>query len=206
MFGSARQDECAQDMTAFEAEAMPHLKRLFRLAAWLTPDRIGAEELVQETLVLALASIKQLEGESDACVWLIRIMYQVKGKPSARWRSWGKHRAIGGISDDRKITAVVSFEPRTPQDVTEEEVSGALRCLPPELREVILLSNVEDLSYKEAADVLGITVGVVMMRLARGRKMLRANLRATVDRRGNASDERIARAFTAERGGTNAVL
>ena len=177
MFRSTRDDECTQGVEEFEAKALPHLDKLFRIAAWLTQDRIAAETLIQATLAEAFDSIHQLEEETNACVWLVGIMYRTRNKPHHAWWSWRSLRITASDRDDGEPADVVTFEPRTPRDVTEAELLDALRGLSTSHQEVVLLSDIEELTYKEAADVLGITVGVAMMRLMRARKLLRAGLR-----------------------------
>ncbi len=176
MFRSSREDDCAKNVEEFEATALPHLCKLFRIAAWLTQDRVAAETLVQATLSAAFDSLDQLEEKQDACLWLVRIMYETRNKPHHAWWSWRTPRKLASAPDDAPAN-IATFEPRTPRDVTEEELLSALRGLSPSHQEVILLSDIEELTYKEAAEVLGVTVGVVMMRLMHARKMLRAGLR-----------------------------
>ena len=79
---------------------------------------------------------------------------------------------------DDRIANTVAFVPPVPQDLTDELVLSSLQRLPTAFQEVILLCDVEDLSYKEAAEALAIPIGTVMSRLHRGRAQLRAQLAA----------------------------
>ena len=79
---------------------------------------------------------------------------------------------------DDRIAQTVPFVPPVPQELTDELVLGTLRRLPTTFQDVILLCDVEDLSYKEAAEALAIPIGTVMSRLHRGRAQLRAELAA----------------------------
>lgn len=191
-----RQEECASNVSTFEAHAFPHIAKLYHVAAWLLHDQDKAESLVQETLTQALGSFHQLANEPDACVWLIRIMYQIKNEPRRSWWRWHNPRPSG--DSEATYDNVVAFEPRMPNDITEEEALSALRRLPPEFQEVILLSDVEELKYKETAEVMGVTVGLVMLRLARGRKMIRMELSEGVRKRAGTSGEKDVRASTFE--------
>jgi RNA polymerase sigma-70 factor (ECF subfamily) len=85
---------------------------------------------------------------------------------------------------EEQIAETVAYEPPTPQGITEEEVMIALRRLPPGFQEIILLSDVEQFSYKEIAEVLGIPMGTVMSRLHRARKLLRTELAAYANAHG----------------------
>lgn len=198
MTKNERQDECANSGAAFETEALPHLAKLFRVAAWLAPNQMAAETLVQQTFTQALDSITQLEAEDDVCVWLIRIMYEIKSKPHPEWSSWSNRRNDAKSFDSAESVVGERFEPPTPDGVTEEEILNALRSLPSELQEIVLLTDVEGLTYKEAAEVLGVTVAMVTMRLSRARLLLRANLRNLSDESCGGSDKTFIRMVRVE--------
>ncbi|MGH9838572.1 MAG: sigma-70 family RNA polymerase sigma factor [Blastocatellia bacterium] len=171
IFRRNRQAERADQWTAFEAEAMPYLGELFRVAMWLTHDRAEAEDLVQETFTQALESFHRYEQGTNCRAWLVKIMYHMR---SNRRRASARLQLVSDI--DERIAETVAFEPPTPQGITEEEVLRALKCLPQQYLEVVVLSDVEDLTYKEIAEALLIPVGTVMSRLHRGRKLLRMEL------------------------------
>lgn len=166
-----RQDERARAWAAFESEALPHLDALFHIARWLMRDRTEAEDLVQETFTQALASFHRFEPGTNCRAWLVTIMYRVRSK---RIRSTSRLRLINDLEE--RIAETVAFEPPTPQGITEEEVLHALGRLPPQFQEVVVLSDVEDFTYKEIAEALSVPIGTVMSRLSRGRKLLRAEL------------------------------
>ena len=193
MTQNERHDECANSEAAFEAEALPHLAKVFRVAVCITPNRMAAEKLVQQTFAQALDSITQLEAETDACIWLIYIMYKIKRESHPAWSSWGNRRIDAKPGDNAKPDVIERFEPPTSEDVTDEDIIYAMRSLPVELQEILLLSEVEALSYKEAARVLSVTVAMITMRLSQARLLLRANLRNQASGRGGESDERFIR-------------
>jgi RNA polymerase sigma-70 factor (ECF subfamily) len=184
MLSDKRQDQCAHSVAEFEATALPHIQKLYRIAAWLAGDRTTAETLVQKTLTTALDSINELEAEVDACVWLITIMYQIKNNSHRSWWLWHRSSKIENADTVSEIAnGVIAFEPRTPEGLTENEVLRALRNLGTQYQEVMLLSDIEELTYKETAEVLGITTAVLMMRLKNARKQMRAGLRANAANR-----------------------
>jgi RNA polymerase sigma-70 factor (ECF subfamily) len=81
------------------------------------------------------------------------------------------------ISDsEERIAGIVAFEPPIAQGLPDEEVLSALERIPTQFRETVVLSDVEELPYKEVAQVLQVPIGTVMSRLSRGRKLLRAEL------------------------------
>ncbi len=157
----------------FEAEAMPHVDRLFRLAMWWERDRALAEDLVQDTLVQALKSFHRFTPGTNCRAWLVTILQHTRSNRRRAQRP-------GLIVDDPddRIAETVPFVPAVPQHLTDEDVLAALRGLPEPYQDVILLCDVEELSYKEIAQTLGIPMGTVMSRLHRGRALLRTELAA----------------------------
>lgn len=170
-----RQDDCTNVLTAFEAEALPHLDRLFRIAMWLMQDRVKAETLVQETLTQGFGSFHQFETGANCCAWLVQIMYRVKNRRQHLGREQTKLQLVSEV-DERAAATATHLEIATLNNATEEEILRALRSLSQGEQEVIVLSDVEELTYKEVADVLGIPVSRVMARLLQARKRLRAEL------------------------------
>ena len=157
--------------TAFEAEAMPHVDRLFRLAMWWERDRREAEDLVQDTLVQALQSFHRFTAGTNCRAWLVTILQHVRSN-----RRRAKIRLLTVEDPDNRIAETVPFVPPVPQHLTDEDVLAALRRIPEAYQDIILLSDVEELTYKEIATVLKIPIGTVMSRLHRGRTMLRQHL------------------------------
>jgi RNA polymerase sigma-70 factor (ECF subfamily) len=137
---------------------------------WLERDRQEAEDLVQETMVRALQSFHRYQPGTNCRAWLVTILQHLRSnRRRARQRS-----PIVPDTDDRVTT--MPFVPPVPQTLTDEEVLGALGRIPERFQEVIVLCDVEELSYKEIAAALEIPLGTVMSRLHRGRAMLRSEL------------------------------
>lgn len=159
------------DWKTFEAEAMPHVDRLFRLAMWFERNRTDAEDLVQETLKQALESFHRFQPGTNCKAWLISILQHLR---SNRRRAKGRSPLVSDVDD--RIAHTTAFVPPIPQHITDEDVLAAMAKLPPVYQEVILLSDVEELTYKEIAGTLDIPIGTVMSRLHRGRALLRGEL------------------------------
>jgi RNA polymerase sigma-70 factor (ECF subfamily) len=157
--------------SVFEREALPHADRLFRLAMWLERNRADAEDVVQETMIQALRSFHRFEPGTNCRAWLITILQRI-----VRGRRRAKGRSVVVEDPDDRIASTAAFVPPIPQQITDELVLDSLRRLPTSFQEVILLCDVEELSYKEAAEALAIPIGTVMSRLHRGRPRLRAEL------------------------------
>jgi RNA polymerase sigma-70 factor (ECF subfamily) len=157
----------------FEAEALPHLDRLFRLAMWFERDRDEAEDLVQETLKEALASFHRYKAGTNCRAWLVSILQHVRAN-----RQRAKSRSPFVDDPLERAANIVAFTPPVPQELTDEDVLAALGRIPVPYQEVIVLCDVEELTYKEIAAALNLPVGTVMSRLHRGRALLRRELTA----------------------------
>lgn len=152
----------------FEVEAMPFMPDLFRVAMWLTRNRTEAEDLVQETVVQALNAFHGFRLGTNCRAWLTTIMYHLNAK---RLKKSGRMRMVD--DPEEKLVENIPFEPQLPQNITDDEVLEALRNMPENFRQAVVLSDIEEFSYKEIASILGIPLGTVMSRLFRGRKLLR---------------------------------
>ena len=155
----------------FEAAALPYLHELFRVAARVIGDRSEAEDLVQEAYLQAWKSFHRFEPGTNCRAWLFKILFHVI---QHHRRKWFNNRAIK--ENDDTLEQTLAYEPPVPQSIGDDDVLAALEKVPLHYREVVLLADVEDLSYKEVAEALSIPVGTVMSRLSRGRKVLREEL------------------------------
>lgn len=150
---------------------MPHVGRLFRLAMWWERDRGEAEDLVQDTLVQALQSFHRFTAGTNCRAWLVAILQHVRSN-----RRRAKLRRTAVEAPDDRLADTVPFVPPVPQHLTDEAVLAALRGIPEAYQDIIILCDVEELTYKEIAEVLVIPMGTVMSRLHRGRALLRQHL------------------------------
>jgi RNA polymerase sigma-70 factor, ECF subfamily len=161
---------------AFELEVLPHAARLFRLAMWLERNRADAEDVVQDTMMQALRSFHRFQPGTNCRAWLITILQRIVSN-----RRRAKGRSILVSDPDDRIAQTVPFVPPVPETLTDETVLTTLQRLPTTFQEVIILCDIEELSYKEAAEALAIPVGTVMSRLHRGRAQLRTELAASTN-------------------------
>src|SRR6478672_719155 len=125
---------------AFEAEALPHADRLFRLAMWFERDRSAAEDLVQETMMQALQSFHRFQPGTNCRAWLTTILQHVR---SNRRRARGRSPLVEDPDD--RIGHATPFVPPVAQELTDEDLLGALARIPPQFQEVVVLCDVEDL-------------------------------------------------------------
>ena len=171
MFGLGRRENKERKWNDFETEAMPFLPDMHRLAVWLTRNTAEAEDLVQETMMQALKSFHRYEMGTNCRAWLTSIMYNLNGK---RRFKLGRMKIVDQAEEI--IAETIAFEAPLPQNLTDEDVINALRVVPENFRQVVVLSDIEEFSYKEISSILGIPIGTVMSRLWRGRKILRMEL------------------------------
>ena len=143
----------------FESIAMPHLAALLRVARRLTRDPASAEDLVQETMLLAWRGFRSFQTGTNVRAWLFRILFNV-------FHAAGRKPPVA-VSGSSAINA-------SQQDAVE--ISEALETLPIEQRTVLLLCVVEGFTCREVAGILELPIGTVMSRLSRARQELRSSL------------------------------
>jgi RNA polymerase sigma-70 factor (ECF subfamily) len=168
----------SQKESRFQALVLPHIDSAFNLARWLARNDQDAEDIVQEAYLRAFKFFDGFHGE-DGRPWLLSIVRNT-------FYGWYQQRKAEGGSiefdedlhglgtDDSGGTQRADNNPEAllAQKDTRREVHQALKALSAEFREVLVMRELEDLSYKEIAGIVGIPIGTVMSRLARGRKQL----------------------------------
>jgi RNA polymerase sigma-70 factor, ECF subfamily len=162
-----------EDGKQFEQLMLPHLDAAYSLARYLVRDRHDAEDLVHDAYLRALRYFASFRG-GDERAWLLTIVRRT----CYSWLKRHRGRPVPVEFDEAEHSGDQGTE------VEEQALDGALRdrlrraveALPIEFREVVALRDVQDLSYKEIAAVLGIPLGTVMSRLARARRRLQAML------------------------------
>ena len=159
---------------SFEEVVLPHLDAAFNYARWLTRNEADAEDVVQDASVRALRFFSSLRGE-DARAWLLTIVRNTWYGRFPR-RDGPDHTTVFEETSDDRPDDGMDPEALLIQRRTVDEVHAAIEQLPLDFREVIVLRELEGLSYKEIAAVIGIPIGTVMSRLARARERLLAIL------------------------------
>jgi RNA polymerase sigma-70 factor (ECF subfamily) len=162
----------------FENLAMPLFDQLYNFARWLTQDTAEAEDLVQETYTKALRGFSSFQPGTNFRAWMYRILRNSFLSSRTGLRTMV---TIEGEADENLLPA----ESSTPESILIEQadretVQQALADLPVPSREILLLCEVEEMSYQEIAETLAIPIGTVMSRLFRARKALRDLLREKI--------------------------
>ena len=158
---------------AFAAVALPHLDAAFNLARWLTGSRADAEDVVQEAMVRALTYFSSFRGGSSRA-WILQIVrntaygaLKARGERMAGHMDLDEAGAIENIpdpTDDPEKALIVSHD--------LARIDALIAALPVELRETLVLRELEELSYRDIAQVTSVPIGTVMSRLWRARRML----------------------------------
>lgn len=161
---------------SFEDLAMPLFDQLYNFAHWLTQNREEAEDLVQESYAKALKGFSSYRPGTNFRAWIYRILRNTFLTSRTGLKATSTVPLEG--DEDGPDLAV---EHETPESIFlnrshAHQVQAAIQDLPVQFREVLLLCEVEEMSYQELAETLGIPIGTVMSRLSRARKMLRARL------------------------------
>jgi RNA polymerase sigma-70 factor (ECF subfamily) len=173
--GAERGDRLTSTETLirFERAVLPHLHAAYNLARWLTRNDQDAEDVVQESYVRALTFFSGFRGE-DGRAWLLSVVRNT----CYTWMQ--KHRAHEPtVSLDERVhgsSRALNPEEMVLRQASSEELRLAIEELPVEFREVIVLRELEGLSYKEIAAALAIPLGTVMSRLTRARSRLQQSL------------------------------
>ncbi len=165
----------------FEQLAMPLFASLYNLAQWLTQDRSEAEDLVQETYTKALKGFDSFQPGTNFRAW----MYRILRNTFLTSRTGLKAARTVPLDDEDDPQSVSPSTTETPESILlaradHDAIQAALQELPVAYREIILLCDVEEMSYREIAEALTIPMGTVMSRLARARKAMRQLLAGRV--------------------------
>jgi RNA polymerase sigma factor (sigma-70 family) len=157
----------------FEEVVLPHIDAAYNLARWLVRNGADAQDLVQEAYLRAWKGFQGFRG-GDGRGWLLAI---VRNTCYTWLNETRRHEPIEFDEEVHSEEADVPEPERLlAQDRARETVEKALEELPPEFREVIVLRELEELSYKEISEIAGVPVGTVMSRLARARARLQVCL------------------------------
>ena len=163
----------------FRTVMLPHLDAVHGFARYLTRDPVAAQDVTQEAMLRALRYFHAFRG-GEARPWLLRIVRNVwhdqRTRNSATDQPLDEIETLAADGPDPEQSAVATDRRR--------QVAAALAALPVDMREILVLREIEDLSYKHIAVVLEVPIGTVMSRIARAREKLAADLRGRLGRRG----------------------
>jgi RNA polymerase sigma factor (sigma-70 family) len=163
----------------FERTVLPYVNSAYNLARWLTRDEQDAQDIVQEAFLRALRSFGTFKPGHDARAWLLTI---VRNSCRTWLRRNRSHEANVQLDEASESAAGTWPDPEAAliKSANSQMVRQALEELPLEYREILVLRELEELSYKEIAQIVGIPLGTVMSRLSRARKELYLRLAGAI--------------------------
>ncbi len=171
------------ERTAFDEIFLPHLPEAYRLAQWLTGNASDAEDIVQEAALRAFRGIKGF-GAVNARAWSLTIVRNT----AFSWLAKNKPKTVVYMNDlsaaeqqELEHEGAHGTRIETPEEIAlfkadAEEVQKALAKLPTQFREVIVLRELNQMNYRDIAEITNVPIGTVMSRLSRGRQLLMALL------------------------------
>ena len=173
MSGERKARGAKQELVA--SEALAHLDHLYRVAFYLAKDASDAEDLVQETFARALAANEQFEPATNMKAWLTRILRNFFFDHYRHKRRWVSAEELSEPQSDY-WEGLAAENPGPERNVLirelDDQITAVLRRIPEEFRTPIVLVDVSDFSYEEAAVILSCPIGTVRSRLSRGRKLM----------------------------------
>jgi RNA polymerase sigma-70 factor (ECF subfamily) len=182
MLRRVRSTNARADADAFAAEVLGYLEPLYATALRLTRNRADAEDLVQDTFVKAFRFTDRFERGTNLKAWLYTILHNT-------WRNQRRDASRDTVEVDSERVEQAGTRPDgpiafdTPERILmratlDADLQAALDELPDAFREAVWLRDVEEFSYAEMAEMLGIPIGTVMSRISRGRRLLFERLSA----------------------------
>jgi RNA polymerase sigma-70 factor (ECF subfamily) len=171
----------------FSRWALPHMDQVYTASLYLTRNREEAEDLLQETYLRAYRFWHQFTSGTNCKAWLMTILRNsFKNRYRDRYREQHAVEFDEELYDSRAAADTAPSDPETLvlSHLLDDEVESALKTLPLEFLEVIVLVDIQELSYEEAAAAFGCPIGTVRSRLSRGRRLLQTALREYAKERG----------------------
>ncbi len=174
----------ARDRVRFEEEALALSDQVYRVARHLAGSREEADDLVQETYARAFRSWRSFTPGTNLRAWLLRILTNLnidRGRRQQRAPQMQPLEANDYFLYDRLAGDGdgVSDEERVVERLSQDDIVSALSAVPHDFRDVVVLVDIGDFSYQDAAQILDIPIGTVMSRLHRGRRILKRELAET---------------------------
>lgn len=174
----------ARDRVRFEEEALALSDQVYRVARHLAGSREDADELVQETYARAFRSWRSYTPGTNLRAWLLRILTNLNIDRGRRSQRAPQMQALEAndyyLYDKLAESDGTPDEDRIVERLSQDDIVSALSAVPHDFRDVIVLVDIGDFSYQDAAQILDIPIGTVMSRLHRGRRILKRELADSV--------------------------
>ena len=177
------------DMAAFDELVLKHKDRLFNLVYWFLGDYQDANDCAQETFIKVFKSIKKFRLESAFSTWLYRIAINTcKNRIKSSAYKWGKKtvslETVNSSKNGNPFSEIVNGSPTPAMSLEKKErmmwIQKAINSLPEVQNQVVVLRDIQGLSYQDISDITGLNLGTVKSRLARGRLELKNKLKGRI--------------------------
>jgi RNA polymerase sigma-70 factor (ECF subfamily) len=170
----------------FEEIAIPHIDSVYRFALYTARNESDAKDLVQDTYLKAYRFFDKFQEGTDCKAWLFKILKNTFINTMRRNKKHNHNVSISELKEQGVIVPDMDSDPEEEifGDLFDDTISIAVNSLRDQYKTVVLLADVEGLSYREIANIVGCPIGTVMSRLHRGRNMLRKRLRRYADQYG----------------------
>jgi RNA polymerase sigma-70 factor (ECF subfamily) len=170
----------ARDRVRFEEDALALSDQVYRVARHLANSREDADELMQETYARAFRSWRSFTPGTNLRAWLLRILTNINIDRGRRSQRAPQTQALEAndyyLYDKLAQSEGTTDEERVVERLSQDDIVSALADVPHDFRDVIVLVDIGDFSYQDAAQILDIPIGTVMSRLHRGRRILKREL------------------------------
>ncbi len=181
---------------SFEEEAVPHMKLLYNYALRMTGDQLEADDLLQDTYLRAFRFFHKFEKGTNCKAWLFRIMkncYINKYRKNKKEPSKVDYEDVQNFYDSIRDELVDpnDLEHKVFSNLLDDDVMNALNSLQDDYKTVVILCDLEELSYEEIAEFLDVPIGTVRSRLHRGRKILQRKLQDYAKQKGYAVESEL---------------
>lgn len=180
----------------FEKEAVPHMKILYNYALRMAGDQLEADDLVQDTYMRAFRFYHKFERGTNCKAWLFRIMkncyinkYRKNKKEPSKVDYEDVQNFYDSIRDD--VVDPNDLEHKVFSNLLDDELMNALNSLQDDYKTVVILCDLEGLSYEEIAEFLDVPIGTIRSRLHRGRKILQKKLQDYAKSRGYSVESQV---------------
>ncbi|HEY5059047.1 MAG TPA: sigma-70 family RNA polymerase sigma factor [Gaiellaceae bacterium] len=174
----------ARDRVRFEEDALALSDQVYSVARHLANSRDEAEDLVQETYSRAFRSWRSFQPGTNLRAWLLRILTNLNIDRGRRRQRAPQMQALEAndyfLYDTLASDDGATDEERVVERLSQDDIVSALSAVPHDFRDAIVLVDIGDFSYQDAAQILGIPIGTVMSRLHRGRRILKRGLAESV--------------------------
>lgn len=161
----------------FSETAIIHIDSIYRFALYMTKNENDAQDLVQDTYLRAYKFFDKFQEGTNCKAWLLKILKNTFINSLRRSKRYPNMVCLSEIEEQGlNLSFDAKFDDRISGEVFDDDIAAAVESLPDSYKSVVILADIEGLSYREISDLVGCPIGTVMSRLCRGRRLLKKKL------------------------------